>query len=301
MKGMIKQMETAALIIQGRDDYTASEPVEGTLPLLRIIRTFQYAGVKRIVVAGEEHLMSDAFRQATRLEAEFIYSSRTRRKVASYRANAIEYLRDKCDRLFVTPAYFPLFDVQTVKLITEKDAALAAPVYKGKRGHPVLISSEFFGAMFESDGDYEKLFAGNDWAKVEVNDEGVTADVTKPINTERIAGKLTLHNEVRPGFKLTLRREKSFYGPGIQELIRLIEETGSMKQAYILMGIAHSNARKIIKETEKGLGFKVFDNDGSNYGGTIVTEEAKAYAAKYKAFHEACEKSVDELYKRFFE
>ena len=274
-------METAALIIQGRDGYTASEPVAGTMPLLRLVRTFRYAGIRRVVVAGEEHLMADAFKQATRLEAEFIYSSRTRRRVASYRVNAVEYLKDKCDRLLLTPAYYPLFDIPTAKKMAETDAALAAPVYKGKRGCPVLISSEFFAAMKKTDGDYEKLFAGNDWEKVEVSDEGVTADVTKLKNAEKIAGKLSLHNDVRPGFKLTLRREKSFYGPGIQELIRLIDETGSMKQTYILMGIAHSNARKIIKETEDGLGFKVFENDNSNYGGTVVNENAWAYAGKY--------------------
>ena len=294
-------METAALIIQGRDVYPASEPVAGTLPLLRLVRTFQYAGIRRIVVAGEEHLMADAFKQATRLEAEFIYSSRTRRKIASYRVNAVEYLKDKCDRLLLTPAYCPLFDIPTARKMAETEAALAAPVYKGKRGYPVLISSEFFAEMIKTDGDYEKLFAGNEWEKVEVSDEGVTADVTKLKSADKIAGKLSLHNDVRPGFKLTLRREKSFYGPGIQELIRLIEETGSMKQAYLLMGIAHSNARRIIKETESGLGFKVFENDNSNYGGTVVTDKAREYAEKYKAFNDACIKSVDELYKQFFE
>ena len=297
----MSHMETAALIVQGRDDYSASEPVAGTLPLLRLIRTFRYAGVRRIIVAGEEHLMADAFKQATRLEAEFIYSTRTRRRVASYRTNAIDYIKDKCDRLLLTPAYYPLFDIPTVKKMLEADAALAAPVYKGKRGFPILISSEHFDAFRESDGDYEKLFAGNGWEKVEVADEGVTADVTRMKNVERIVGKLSLHNDVRPGVKLTLRREKSFYGPGIQEMIRLIGETGSMKHAYILMGIAHSNARKIIRETEKGLGFKVFANDDNYYGGTVVTEEAKAYAAKYQAFHEACTRSVEELFKQFFE
>ena len=294
-------METAALIIQGRDDYTANEPVAGALPLLRIIRTFQYAGVKRIIVAGEEHLMTDAFRQSTRLEAEFIYSSRTRRKVAGYRSNAFEYLNDKCDRLMLVPAYYPLFDISTVKKMLETDAALAAPVYNGKRGYPVMIASEYFDYMIKTDGDHEKLLAGNDWVQVGVDDEGVTADVTEKTDARRIAANLSLHKDVRPGFKLTLRREASFYGPGIHEIIRLVEETGSLKHTFALMGMSSSNARKIIKETENGLGFKVFDNKDSRYDGSMVTGEAKAYAAKYQAFHEACIRCVDELYKRHFE
>ena len=84
-------METAALILQGRDDYTASEPVAGALPLLRIIRTFKYAGIKRVALAGEEYIMNEAFNHATRLGAEFIHATRSKRKTASYQANAITY------------------------------------------------------------------------------------------------------------------------------------------------------------------------------------------------------------------
>ena len=78
-------------------------------------------------------------------------------------------------------------------------------------------------------------------------------------------------------------------------------ETGALKQAFALMGMSSSNARKVIKESEKGLGFEIFSNKKCRYDGSLVTAEAKEYAAKYKAFHEACVKSVDELYKHYFE
>ena len=60
-------METAALILMDRDDYTATEPVAGILPLQRIIRTLKYAGIKRVVLAGDEFLMNEAFIHATKL------------------------------------------------------------------------------------------------------------------------------------------------------------------------------------------------------------------------------------------
>ena len=295
-------METAALILQGRDDYAANEPVAGTLPLLRLIRTFQYAGVKRIVVAGDEYTMNEAFNRSTRLEAEFIHSTRTKRKLISYRVNALNYLMKKCDRLLIAPSNYPLFDISTVSKMLETDAALAAPVYKTKTGYPILLSSEHTKTLIETDGDYERLLDDNDWHKVEVNDEGIAADVTGQVDAEKIAEKLALHRDSRPGLKLTIRKESSYYGPGIQELIRLVEETGALKTAYSLMGMSGSNARSTIRETEKGLGFKIFDNVTENKReGSTVTPEARDFAARYKAFHEDCENYIEESYKRHFD
>ena len=294
-------METAALILQGRDDYAANEPVAGTLPLQRIIRTLKYAGIKRVALACDDEGMYEATLRATRLEAEFIFPTKHKRKKVSYQANAFEYLKGKCDRLLLVPAYYPLFDIPTVRRMAETDAKLAAPVYKGKRGYPMLLSAEFFCALIETDGDYEKLFEANEWVKVDVNDEGVVADVTAPIDAERIAAKHELRQNLRPGLKLTIRREASCYGPGIQELIRLVGETGSMQKAYSLMGMAPSYAARIIKETEAGLGFKIFEYKDNMRHGSNVTQEAKEFAAKYEAFHEASIKSVEELFKRFFE
>ena len=193
-------------------------------------------------------------------------------------------------RLLLAPSNYSLFDIPTVKRIAGTGAALAAPVYQGKRGYPILVSSRFFDALIETDGDYEKLLEENDWEKTEVDDEGVSADVTGPADAERIAGKLALHKESRPGFKLTVRKESSYYGPGIQELIRLVGETGALKTAFSLMGISNSHARSIIRETETGLGFKIFASEENNmHEGSVVTEAAKDFAARYKAFYEDCE------------
>ena len=295
-------METAALILQGRDDFTASEPVAGTMPLLRIIRTFQCAGIKRVVVAGEDYLMNEAYKQATRLEAEFIHSTRLKTKRASYRVNAMLYLKGKCDRLLLTPAFYPLFDISTVKRMVDTDTKLAAPVYNGKRGYPILLSSKFYDEMIDSDGDHDKLLNENEFEKIDVDDKGVVADVTGTTDIESIVGKLSLDNDIRPGLRLTLRRASSFYGPGVQELIRLVEESGSLKTAFSLMGMASSYARRTIRETEAGLGFKLFDSDLDNkQEGSAVTKEAREFAAKYKAFHEDCEKYIKESFKRHFE
>ena len=293
-------METAALILQGRDKFAANEPVAGILPLQRIIKTIKYAGIKRVVLAGDQYIMSDAFNHATRLEVEFIHSTKAKRKVASYQANALSYLKDKCDRLLIVPAYYPLFDIPTVKKIASTEAALAAPVFKGKRGYPISVSSTHFDQLIRTDGDVDGLLDSNVWEGVEVDDEGVAADVTKKVAAERIAAKLSISKETRPGFKLRLERDFLFYGPGMQELIRLVEETGSLKQAFELMGMSTSNGRRLIAETEASLGFTIFDNKGVKRSGSAVSREAKEYAATYKAFYEDCANYIEDSYMRHF-
>ena len=292
-------MVTAALILQIKDDFKALDPVAGIRPLQRIIRTFKYAGIGRVVVAGDKTGIHDAMIKATRLEAEFIHPTDRVWKKSSHKINALEYLKGKCDRLFIVPAHYPLFDIPTVMDMELTNAAIAAPVYNGKRGFPILLSAEYLDELIRTDGDYEKLLKSNEWEGIEVDDEGVTADVTKRIAAKRIAGNLSLHKNPRPGLKLTIRREESFYGPGIQELVRLVDETGSLKKAYSLMGMAQSYAFNLVKESESGLGFRLF-NTTSGRNGSMLTDEARDYAAKYKAFHEACAKSVDEHYLRFF-
>ena len=122
-----------------------------------------------------------------------------------------------------------------------------------------------------------------------------------PVDAERIAGKLSLRNDMRLWLKLTFRRENHIYGPGMQELIRLVGETGALETAYSLMGMSASHARSFIKETEAGLGFKVFDNNlKCKLDGSTVTEEAKEFAAKYETFQEACLESVESLFKHHF-
>ena len=292
-------METAALILQYRDDFSALEPVAGTRPLQRIIRTFKYAGIGRVVVAGDKKGLYDAMIKATRLEAEFIYPTSRARKESGYSINALEYLKGKCDRLFFAPAHFPLFDIPTVMDMNLSDAALAAPVFNGKRGYPMLVSADYIDELIGNGCNFESLFEANEWEGIEVSDEGVIADVTEPIDADRIAAGLSLYNDPRPGFKLTIRREASYYGPGVHELIRLVEETGSLKKAYLLMGMARSYAFDLVKECEAGLGFRVFDTN-ADHSGSVVTNEAREYAAKYKAFHEACVKSIDDHYMRYF-
>jgi CTP:molybdopterin cytidylyltransferase MocA/molybdenum-dependent DNA-binding transcriptional regulator ModE len=296
-------MTTAALIIQGPENYEAAEEVAGKLPLRRLILTFKLAGINRVIVAGDK-IMYEAEKHATKLGAEFIYTRKktNKRQFSSYSANAIDYLSGKCDRVLVVPANYPLFDIKTVERMLETDAEIAVPVYKGVSGYPLLISDVYFDDLLASDGNFTKLVSERPLTEIDIDDEGIIADVTTGIDAEAIAEKLTLRQKLRPVFKLGIAREKPVYGAGIHQIVRLTEETGALLKAQKLLGMAQSYKYKLVNTAELGLGFTIREHGGVNQrnGGSALTNECREFADKYDAFTNECEKLINEAFKRYF-
>ena len=59
--------------------------------------------------------------------------------------------------------------------------------------------------------------------------------------------------------KLTLNKNRRFYGPGTAQLLNLIDRTQSVKSAAAAMNISYSKALQMIRTMEKGLGYKVVE------------------------------------------
>ena len=57
-------------------------------------------------------------------------------------------------------------------------------------------------------------------------------------------------------YRMSVRlwKEDKVFGPGICQLLQMIDETGSMHQAAARMGLAYSKAWKMMKTTEEGAG-----------------------------------------------
>ena len=103
--------------------------------------------------------------------------------------------------------------------------------------------------------------------------------------------------------KLVIRSEKTnFYGPGINELLLLINEKGSTKDAANTMGLSYSRALKIIKRCEKELGYGIVKTQrgGTDGGKSIVTEEGLRLMRAYKDFNDEINKNLDEQYHKYF-
>ncbi len=95
---------------------------------------------------------------------------------------------------------------------------------------------------------------------------------------------------------------EKFFGEGPCRLLRLVEETGSLRCAAASMEMAYSKALKLIKQAERALGFPLTQRTagGKDGGGSTLTPEGRAFLRKYEAYRDACVQANRALYARYF-
>ena len=79
-----------------------------------------------------------------------------------------------------------------------------------------------------------------------------------------------MEGTIRPSIRLTLEKEERFFGPGVADLLELVEEKGSIQGACSEMGMSYSKSWKIIKRAERELGYPLLSShNGGTAGGTV--------------------------------
>ncbi|MBN2682719.1 MAG: LysR family transcriptional regulator [Bacteroidales bacterium] len=81
------------------------------------------------------------------------------------------------------------------------------------------------------------------------------------------------------------------------ELLRLIKELGSLKEATDKMGISYRKAWGDMRDCEEGLGFALIEKQrGGQAGGhTMLTDEGNRLLEAYTQLHEKFRKEVNEV------
>ena len=112
-----------------------------------------------------------------------------------------------------------------------------------------------------------------------------------------------MESQLNQKLKISLYTDDKCFGPGISELLDIIEKTGSLRSATIEMGMAYSKAWKILKNCEEKLGFKLLISKagGRNGGGAMVTDEAKIFNETYKQYCKELKNFSNELFCSKFE
>ena len=95
---------------------------------------------------------------------------------------------------------------------------------------------------------------------------------------------------------------EKFFGEGPARLMRGVEQQGSLRAAAMAMKMAYTKALKLVKQAEAALGFPLITRTtgGKTGGGSVLTLEGKQWLSQYEAYRDACVKSNQELYKKFF-
>lgn len=93
-----------------------------------------------------------------------------------------------------------------------------------------------------------------------------------------------------------------FFGEGPYRLLRLVDETGSLRSAAISMDMAYTKALKMLKRAEEVLGFPLTHRTagGTSGGGSHLTEQGKEWLKNYEEYRNACISAEQKLFAEFF-
>lgn len=274
-----------------------------TTIIKRIITTMQQAGVDPIVVVtGNQAELLE--RHISHMGVICIKNERYEETQMLDSAKlGLMFIQDKCDRFFFTPVDVMLFTVNTLEKLMECSNSVVCPMYKNVQGHPILISSNLIPDISAFDGiDGVRGAILNCKAPItnlQVEDEGIL------YNAEADKGKLLeRHNQqmLHAEIQMKVSKETVFFGPGIAQLLKLIESTSSIRSACEMMHMSYSKGWKMINLAEQQLGYPILIRHagGLNGGNSELTYEGRIFLNKYLNFEEECKLSVQQLFYQYF-
>ena len=110
-------------------------------------------------------------------------------------------------------------------------------------------------------------------------------------------------HDVRPAQRIWLQENGvRMFGPGTNELLRRVDETGSLNQAAKDMAMSYSKAWRIVREVEQRLGVVLFERrtGGPDGGGSYLTHDARLLLSRFEAFTREAEEALEALFLKHF-
>ena len=157
----------------------------------RLIRISENAGLQDIVVVtGHNH--QQMVRVLNKTSAVEVFNGRFEEGMFTSMQAGIAALPEDLDGFFIMPVDCPLVTEDILKQLMEsfEPEMFSVPVYRGKKGHPLLIPSKFRQEILEHDG-HNGLKAVTDrdfnlMQRIETGFEGIVMDMDTPEAYEEI-------------------------------------------------------------------------------------------------------------------
>ncbi len=215
----------------------------------------------------------------------------------------LKYADGLCDRVLILPAKYPMLLSDTIEKMMSCGHDNVVPVFGGRRGHPVMISSEIFSMLYSYHGNdglrgaLRRSGTSSQIWELPVEDDGIIFPVERKADSDEISdpGKPL---QVYPEVQLTLKRESVFlnYETGI--FLELIQHNGSMRTACTQMHMSYSKGWKIIKEAERQLGFELLHtrSGGVDGGASTLTKKGTHLLEIYRKIQEKLQLQSKELF-----
>lgn len=272
----------------------------------RVVLNFQRAGVKEIVmITGYQGKLVEKSLQHYGITFLRNEDYDTTQMFDSAKLG-LNYLKDHCDRILFCPVDVPFFMEDTVEKLLKARGKLVFPIYKDQIGHPIRIDSSLIPEILNYQGD-RGLKGALDALSVKpvrllTNDEGAITDADTQEDYEHL---VEIHNSrlMRPQVRVRLANKKPFFGPGTVNLLKLIDNMGSVKEACDKAGISYSKGWTIIHSAEEELGYKIVERQqgGKSGGKAYVTQKGFRLLENFETYETEVTKAAEELYQKIFE
>lgn len=259
----------------------------------RIVITLQQAGVTNIVIVTG-YQSWEIERHLANYGVIFLYNKdyETTDKFMSSKVG-LQFLQDKCDKIFFTSLKIPMFMPDTLKKMIQDKSKIIIPQYHGKNGHPLLLDSDIIPDILAykgNDGMRGAMAAcGCEKNYLSVGDEGILLSTT---NISRLEETLEKQDEylLRPYVQLRIEKNINFFDERAKLLLFLIKEFHSVQSACKQMAISRGKAWDIITRMEEELDLVIVQRKqgGSRDRKTELTNEGE----KFLQFFQEYEKDV---------
>jgi molybdate transport system regulatory protein len=107
---------------------------------------------------------------------------------------------------------------------------------------------------------------------------------------------------MKVGYKVWIDNDGKAFGEGPYQVLKRIEETGSLHQAAMQLNMSYRKAWLMIQEMEKRLGFPLLERKvgGMSGGGSHITPEGKKFMKSYEGFRQDVKNVLEHTFKKHF-
>lgn len=295
----VKKVDTGAVIIAADRAETVLLPAGGSTVAQRMISTFQKAGVGVIaVITGPQDKKLE--KQLSRPGVLFLKNPRPYDRDTSLKLG-LEYMRDKCERVFLLDADRPLLQPETLEALLNVNTELAIPSFKGRQGMPLLLSAKAVAKLCtQVKPDY--ALSRLERSVVPVDDEGI---VLSAVESESRKEAFIEHDKKISRFVLDLAisRDKPIVDAKLINLLSFVEETQSVREACSRMQISYSTAWNMLNSAEEDIGYSLIERNkgGASGAGSMLTEKGGRLLKAYCDFNRRLSAEAKSLYADYFE
>lgn len=218
-------------------------------------------------------------------------------------------LEGLCDRVLIQPGDIPLIRRETLGQLLAQPGKLVVPSCGGRRGHPLLVSSELLPLLRTYQGDrglrgaLEHLPAELEYLCVD--DSGVLLDVDTPDDYSRLLyedGIRRNSDGTHLELQVLLKKKEVILSPEIVQFLELVDHTGSLQMASDCMHISYSKGWNMVRDSELQLKCALLERSpgGANGGGSRLSPQGRSLVQSYRAVQTEARAMVDALYRKYF-